>query len=249
MNITIIQSHLHWEDVSSNLLMFENKIEKLEKTDLIVLPEMFTTGFSMNTTKLAEKMDGKTIEWMFEMAKKSNSVITGSLIIEEQKKYFNRLIWMKPDGTCEYYDKKHLFSMAKEDEYFSPGSSKKAFSLNSWKICPFICYDLRFPIWNRNDIDYDAALYVANWPQKRSLHWKSLLLARAIENQCYVVAVNRVGMDGKNLQYSGDSSIIDPLGNILFQLSEKEAEYNCKLDKVHLNKIREDFPFLKDRDC
>ncbi len=176
MRISIVQSDLLWEDIQGNLKMFDNKLKSVENTDLIILPEMFTTGFSMNAVLLAETMWGPSMLWMKKIATQKKTAITGSLIIKEGDQFFNRLIWIFPDGKFTYYDKKHLFTMAKEDNTFSSGRSKTVINYLGWKICPFICYDLRFPVWSRNKDDYDIALYVANWPDKRSYHWKSLLI-------------------------------------------------------------------------
>ena len=248
MNITLVQSELYWEDIEKNLLGFEEKLKNIEQTDLIILPEMFSTGFSMNAASVAETMDGSAINWMRKTAMKKNCVLTGSLIIKENGKFFNRLIFMRADGSFEQYDKKHLFTMAKEEETYTAGSEKVFIEYKGWKICPLICYDLRFPIWNRNLEDYDLAIYVANWPDRRSYHWRSLLTARAIENQCYVAAVNRVGTDGKDLYYSGYSSLIDPAGEILYQKADSEDIQQFDISLEHLKEVRTKLPFLKDRD-
>ena len=248
MNVTLIQTDLFWEDIDNNLKMFDEKITIIKDTNLIILPEMFTTGFSMNVNILSETMNGKTIKWMLDWARVKNAVIAGSIIIKENNLFYNRFIWAEPNGGIKYYDKKHLFSMANEDQSYSPGNQKIIIEYLGWKICPLICYDLRFPIWNRNLEDYDIAIYVANWPEKRANHWKSLLMARAIENQCYVLAVNRIGIDGKGLNYNGDTSIIDPTGDIIFQKSNEESTYQYLLKKEELQNIRKNLPFLKDRD-
>lgn len=248
MQITLIQSELYWEDIAANLAMFDVKLANIASTDLIVLPEMFTTGFSMNAAALAETMDGSAVQWMRKQAAAKNAAITGSLIIQEDGKYYNRLIWMLPDGSYQYYDKRHLFSMAKEEETFTAGDKKLIIEYMGWKICPFICYDLRFPVWNRNQEDYDIAIYVANWPDRRSYHWRSLLVARAIENQCYVIAVNRVGTDGKDFYYSGHSSVIDAAGEVLYQQQDLEGIKSMSIDRESLLEIRNRLPFLKDRD-
>jgi predicted amidohydrolase len=229
-------------------LGFEEKLKNIGQTDLIILPEMFSTGFSMNAASVAETMDGSAINWMRKTAMKKNCALTGSLIIKENGKFFNRLIFMRADGSFEQYDKKHLFTMAKEEETYTAGSEKVFIEYKGWKICPLICYDLRFPIWNRNLEDYDLAIYVANWPDRRSYHWRSLLAARAIENQCYVAAVNRVGNDGKDLYYSGYSSLIDPAGEILYQKADSEDIQQFDISLEHLNEVRTKLPFLKDRD-
>jgi omega-amidase len=248
MNVTLIQTDLFWENIDNNLKMFDEKITIIKDTNLIILPEMFTTGFSMNVNILSETMNGKTIKWMLDWARVKNAVIAGSIIIKENNLFYNRFIWAEPNGGIKYYDKKHLFSMANEDQSYSPGNQKIIIEYLGWKICPLICYDLRFPIWNRNLEDYDIAIYVANWPEKRANHWKSLLMARAIENQCFVLAVNRIGIDGKGLNYSGDTSIIDPTGDIIFQKSNEESTYQYLLKKEELQNIRKNLPFLKDRD-
>ena len=211
MRISTVQSSLVWENVDANLQSFEEKISNLKnQTDIIVLPEMFTTGFSMHPERLAESFnDSKTIDWMKRMAAKINAAVCGSIIIEESGNYFNRFIWAAPDGEIEYYDKRHLFTLAGEHKPYKAGEKKLIIDYKGWKICPLVCYDLRFPAWCRNSEDFDIQVFVANWPNKRSHHWKSLLLARAIENQCYVVGVNRVGKDANDLEYSGDTSIID----------------------------------------
>jgi predicted amidohydrolase len=248
MNITLVQSQLYWEDIEKNLSNLEQKLETVEQTDLIILPEMFSTGFSMNAAALAETMEGSALNWMRKTAAKKHAVITGSLIIKEDDKFYNRLIFMRPDGSFDQYDKKHLFSMAREEETYTAGTAKIIIEYLGWKICPLICYDLRFPIWNRNLEDYDLAIYVANWPDRRSYHWRSLLTARAIENQCYVAAVNRVGTDGKDLYYSGYSSLIDPAGEILYQRADSEDIQQFDISLEHLKEVRTKLPFLKDRD-
>jgi predicted amidohydrolase len=248
MNITLVQSALYWENIEKNLSSFEEKLNNIGQTDLIILPEMFSTGFSMNASAVAESMDGTAVDWMRKTAAKKNSAITGSLIIREGGKFYNRLIFMRPDGSLEQYDKKHLFTMAKEEETYTAGTEKIIIDYLGWKICPLICYDLRFPIWNRNLEDYDLAIYVANWPDRRSYHWRSLLTARAIENQCYVAAVNRVGTDGKDLYYSGHSSLIDPTGELIYQKADAEDIQQFDLNKEYLIEIRTKLPFLKDRD-
>jgi predicted amidohydrolase len=247
INITLIQSDIIWEDRISNLKKYQEKINQIESTDLIILPEMFTTGFSMNPKDISEKMNGETVQWMKENASKIDSAICGSIIIEEDDKYFNRFIWVNPDGSIHHYDKRHLFSFAGENENYTPGNDKIIIEYKGWKICPLICYDLRFPVWSRNLEDYDLLIYVANWPDKRKSAWKSLLTARAIENQCYVIGVNRVGNDSKNY-YSGDSSLINALGETLYTNSHIEEIYSNTISKYDLNKIKTQLPFLNDRD-
>lgn len=259
LRIALIQTDLHWEDIAANLQMLSEKISTLkEEVDLIALPEMFSTGFSMSVESLAEPMDGTGVRWLQQIAKQKNCVVTGSLMLYDEKdgvkKYYNRLVWMKADGQYETYDKKHLFSLSNEPKTFSPGHSRLIQNINGWNICPMICYDLRFPVWSRNAINdkretsYDVLLYSANWPDRRATAWKTLLQARAIENQCYVIGVNRIGDAADGMHHSGDSSVIDPLGNILYR---KENEADIAI--VHLNyeemiKVRRQLPFLKDAD-
>jgi predicted amidohydrolase len=249
LTITLVQSTLHWESIDANLRMFDEKLANIGNTDVIILPEMFTTGFSMEAVSLAEDMeDSKSIAWMKEKSETLNAVVTGSLIIKEGDQYYNRLIWVEPTGRQLHYDKKHRFTMAKEDLFFSAGTEKLIIDYKGWKIAPFICYDLRFPAWSRNLENYDLAFYVASWPTKRSFHWRSLLTARAIENQAYVVAVNRVGVDGKGFSYSGDSSVLSPIGELLYHQADEEAIYTTTLTKEHLHAMRQQYPFLRDRD-
>jgi predicted amidohydrolase len=247
INVTLIQSDIIWEDRISNLKKYQEKLNQIESTDLIILPEMFTTGFSMSPKGISESMNGETIQWMKANASKMNTAICGSIIIEEDGKYFNRFIWVSPDGSIHHYDKRHLFSFAGENKNYTPGDEKIIIEYKGWKICPLICYDLRFPVWSRNSEDYDLLIYVANWPDKRKSAWKSLLTARAIENQCYVIGVNRVGEDSKNY-YSGDSSLINALGETLYTNSHIEEMYSTTISKYDLNKVRTQLPFLNDKD-
>ncbi|HSN09052.1 MAG TPA: nitrilase family protein, partial [Hanamia sp.] len=220
LTITLIQSNLFWEDKKANLEMFQQKIENIkEKTEIVILPEMFSTGFSMKAEILAEKMDGETVRWMKNIAAEKKIILTGSVIIVEDEKYYNRLIWMLPNGEYGIYNKRHLFAYADEHAHYAPGNKKLIASVKGWKINLQVCYDLRFPVWARQlpggpEDKYDLLINVANWPEKRSLAWETLLRARAIENQCFVAGVNRVGEDGNKIQYNGGSTIIDPLGEI-----------------------------------
>ena len=259
LSITTIQTSLHWEDKKANILMLEEKIRSIkEKTNIVVLPEMFTTGFSMNPESLAEKMDGETVSWMSKIAKEKGIILTGSIIVEEEGKYFNRLIWMLPNGQLGYYDKRHCFSLAGEDEHYTSGTKRLIASVGGWKINLCICYDLRFPVWTRQVIDnasdqeaapeFDVLVYVANWPERRSRAWKTLLQARAIENQCYVVGVNRVGNDGNELYHSGDSMVLDPFGEILYHKTNEEDVHTTTIEKRTLDEARIKFPFWKDGD-
>ena len=232
LKITIIQSELHWEDATKNRALFSQKIDAIyEETDLIILPEMFTTGFSMNAKNLAEPNDGPTLQWMIAEAKKNNSAITGSVIIAEENQYFNRLFFVFPDGSYKKYDKRHTFTLAGEDKIYSAGKERIIVNYKGWKICPQICYDLRFPVWARNTEDYDVLIYVANWPKTRILAWDTLLCARAIENMVYCIGVNRVGVDGSQLEYNGHSAVYDVLGKRISTAFEAEFRKTLNLKK------------------
>ena len=250
LKITTFQAYLFWENIDKNLQNLGLRLSAIrEKTDLIALPEMFSTGFSMNPERLAEEMNGKTMQWMHQQAEKFNCVITGTLIITENKKYYNRLVWMRPDGSFETYDKRHLFGFAHEDEHYTAGNKKLYVELNGWKICPVICYDLRFPVWLRNkNSEYDMLLVLANWPERRSLHWRTLIPARAVENQSFVVAVNRVGHDGNEVYHSGDSMCIDPNGKVIYYKPNDEDLYTFSINLEDVEKSRRDFPFQQDAD-
>jgi predicted amidohydrolase len=254
LSVSLIQTDLFWEDKKRNLKMLEEKILGIsEKTNLVVLPEMFSTGFSMKPSVLAESMDGETIAWMKRIAASKKIILTGSIIIEDNGLYFNRLIWMLPNGTLGFYDKRHLFAYAGEDQHYTAGNKRLITSVNGWKINLQICYDLRFPVWSRQQSsneapEFDLLIYVANWPERRNHAWKTLLAARAIENQSYVIAVNRVGEDGNQIKHSGDSMLIDPLGNILFTQEQEEVIHHFELHKDILNETRNKFPFWKDAD-
>ncbi len=254
LSITTIQSNLVWEEKSANLRMLEEKINSIEeKTEIVVLPEMFSTGFSMRPEELAETMEGETVEWMKRVSRENAIVLTGSVIIEEEGNYYNRLIWMLPNGQYGHYDKRHLFAYGEEDKHYSGGSKRFIASVKGWKINLLICYDLRFPVWARQQqkesgVEYDVLIYVANWPERRSHAWKTLLCARAIENQCYVVGVNRVGSDANNIYYSGNSLVIDPLGQVLYHMADEEDVNTIILQKELLDEARAKFPFWKDAD-
>jgi omega-amidase len=250
LHITIIQTALHWQDASANRNMFSEKLATVAPaTDLIVLPEMFTTGFSMDAAGLAEDAQGPTLQWMQEEAARYSAVLTGSVMVKEGKNYYNRLYWVRPDGTYEHYDKRHLFRMAKEHHSYTPGKEKLLVELKGWNICPLVCYDLRFPVWSRNtNSQYDLLLYVANWPKPRANAWSTLLQARAIENLSYVVGVNRVGTDGNGHPYTGDSAIIHPKGYKLLETSEAEGIHTITLSKQELTDFRETFPAHLDAD-
>jgi omega-amidase len=254
LTITIIQSGLHWENRKANLEMFEEKILNIkEKTEVIFLPEMFSTGFSMKPEVLAETMNGETVQWMKKVASARKVILAGSVIIEEEGHYYNRLIWMLPNGQFGVYDKRHRFAFAGEDEHYTAGNKRLIASVKGWRINLLVCYDLRFPVWARQSpeedgLEYDMLVYVANWPERRVHAWKTLLQARAIENQCYVVGVNRVGEDGNDIHYSGESMVVDPLGEVLYVKKDVEDIFTITLDKVHLDTIRAKFPFWKDAD-
>jgi len=254
LNVTIIQSDIYWENITANLAAFEEKIWKIKiPTDLIVLPEMFTTGFTMNVD-FAEPMNMNTFKWMKQLSSQTGAVITGSYIIKEKQKYFNRLIWMQPDGEYLFYDKKHLYRNSDEHLHFIAGNEKKIVTWKDWKFCPFICYDLRFPIWSRNISKnnnqpiYDCLIYVANWPSPRHIAWETLLKARAIENLSYCVGVNRIGTDEKGLEYIGGSAVIDYKGNTMVDAESKDCIQSIILNKEELNDFRQKFPFYLDAD-
>ena len=257
LSVTIIQPNLHWEDRAANLEMFSHKISALKNTEVVLLPEMFSTGFTMSVNELAEDMDGETIGWMRNTARINKIVLVGSVIIQVKNIFFNRLICMMPTGEFVSYDKRHLFAYAGEDQHFHSGSKRLIASINGWRINLQVCYDLRFPVWARQQGpkdssaepgEYDLLVYVANWPAKRAHAWKTLLAARAIENQAYVIGVNRVGIDGNGIVYSGDSQVIDPLGEIVGHIGDVEDSLTIKLEKKNLVEVREKFPFLKDAD-
>ena len=250
MVISVIQSDLHWQNPAANRAMFEEKIWQIDQpTDLIVLPEMFTTGFSMEAQKLAERMDLATHKWMQQMAAQTKAANVGSFICVDQGRYFIRLLWVEPDGSFDYYDKRHLFRMAKEHHHYAPGERLVIKEWRGWKILPLICYDLRFPVWSRNvDQAYDLAIYIANWPEVRRAPWSTLLKARAIENLSYVVGVNRVGKDGNDIPYSGDSAIIDFKGETIFENAHEEVIHTTSLDKTALEQFRSKFPAHLDAD-
>jgi predicted amidohydrolase len=272
LTITIIQPDLIWENKAANLEHFDGLIGAIkEKTQIVILPEMFSTGFSMRPADLAETMDGPTVAWMKQTAARKKIILTGSLIIGEEGNYYNRLIWMLPNGQFGWYDKRHRFAYAGEDEQYTPGHRRLIASVNGWKVNLLICYDLRFPVWSRQQIqgpswsgpfrevpaqeqslplapEYDLLVYVANWPERRSHAWKTLLQARAIENQVYTVGVNRVGNDGHNIYHSGDSMIVDPLGEVLYHTSKEESVFTCTLQREKLEEVRTRLPFWKDAD-
>lgn len=249
--IVAVQFDISWENKQKNLSFLSEKIKGLPpENKIIFLPEMFATGFSMNAA-LAETMDGEIIGWMRQTARLEEKIVSGSVMIQEENKVFNRLIWMLPNGLLHHYDKRHLFAFAGEDQVFSPGDKRLVVQVNGWKLCLMVCYDLRFPVWCRqpqND-PFDVLVFVANWPERRINAWKNLLQSRAIENQCYVIGINRIGNDGNNIEYNGGSMIIDPIGNILQQAPANEFSIlHQLLQKEKLEETRDHFPFLRDAD-
>ncbi|MFC2124438.1 amidohydrolase [Bacteroidota bacterium] len=255
LSVSFIQSDIHWQDHGANLAMFEEKIWQItQSVDLIILPEMFNTGFSMNVEHSAEPVNGRSFKWLRQMSAQTGSVVTGSLIIKEGGRFYNRLVWMNPDGTYSHYDKRHLFRMAEEDRYFSHGNNRIIMNLKGWKICPLICYDLRFPVWSRNrinddhELEYDLLLYLANWPASRTEVWTTLLKARAIENLCYVIGVSRIGIDGNNTDYNGHSNLIDFKGRERLSWGNVEESKILTLNYQELINFRHKFPAHYDSD-
>ncbi|MGM5469342.1 amidohydrolase [Flavobacteriaceae bacterium LMO-SS05] len=250
LKVALIQSDLIWENPKQNRDNFKEKIEAITTpVDLILLPEMFTTGFTMNAKEFSETMQDKSILWMQKMAEQKNSAIAGSIIIKENSNYYNRLLFVHPDGNIQYYDKRHTFTLAGEDKVYTSGRSKLIIDYKGWKICPLICYDLRFPVWSRNTEDYDVLIYVANWPKPRIVAWDTLLKARAIENICYCVGVNRVGFDKLDNEYCGHSATYDVLGsNITPIRPNKEHTEIVTLERSHINFYRNKLKFLNDKD-
>lgn len=248
LRIALIQANLVWENPAANRAHLEELFKQIVKTDLIILPEMFTTGFSMNAAALAETMQGETMDWLAQQSKRLDAAIIGSIIITENGHFYNRLIFMRPDGHFETYDKRHLFAMANEHLTYTAGTSRLEIMYLGWRICPLICYDLRFPVWSRNTTDYDLLIYIANWPARRNEHWKALLHARAIENQAYTIGVNRVGTDATDLYYTGDTVLYSPNGDKIHEISDTEAVIQTTIYKKEIEDLRTRLPFLKDRD-
>jgi predicted amidohydrolase len=247
LKLAVIQTDLHWEDKSKNIKMFNDLLNNID-SDVIILPEMFNTGFSMRPEILSESMSDDSVKWMIKKSSELNSAICGSLIISDSGKYYNRFVWIEPNGRVVTYDKRHLFGFADEDKHYTSGQQRVIIEYKGWKILPLICYDLRFPVWSRNNDDYDLMIYVANWPQARRNAWRTLLQARSIENQSFVVGVNRIGDDGSGKPHSGDSMIIDPLGDILFDAQNKNIIHTETIEINKLYSYRQKFPFLKDKD-
>lgn len=256
LKITLVQSDLHWEDIEANLAMFEEKIWQIgSTTDVIVLPEMFTTGFTMAANKLGEHMNMRTFKWMKQMADQTGALILGSYIARVHDRFYNRLLWMEPGGNFKTYDKRHLFRMAQEHKTYAAGESLLIATWKGWRICPLICYDLRFPVWSRNRWDfaanrpsYDLMVYVANWPTARIDAWNTLLKARAIENLSYVVGVNRIGIDGHGIEHNGNSGVVSPKGEFIYHNEGEEVNKTIELSANSLEAFRDRFPAYMDAD-
>lgn len=249
LNVTLVQQDIVWENKKQNLKHLDNLLEKISHTDIIILPELFTTGFTMNVDTLSEDMTGQTITWMKEKSKDKGCYLLGSIIIKDKKSFYNRLLVSPPDGEISFYDKRHLFTMGEEHQHYTKGTEKLIFKLNDWRICPLICYDLRFPVWSRNINNYDVLIYIANWPAVRQNVWEKLLVSRSLENQCYVIGVNRVGSDGKNIQYIGGSCIVDEKGDLNYSAANnKEVVHTGCIDLNSLENFRKKFPVLLDGD-
>lgn len=250
MRISFVQKDLVWGDKKTNFAEFSALLDTISQTDIIVLPEMFSTGFHMQPARLAEPMYGETLVWMRIQAKRLGAVITGSAIIEEDGRYYNRLFWVRPDGSFETYNKRHLFRMADEHLAYTGGTTRLITEWRGWRICPMVCYDLRFPVWSRNvNMEYDLLIYVANWPEVRRMAWRTLLQARAIENLSYVVGVNRIGLDGNKMPHAGDSSIIDFKGEVLSHTAYAPSVQTITLSKTDLKSYRQNFPAQLDADA
>lgn len=250
LNVVLIQANIIWQKSADNLLNYSKKINEIKGgVDLIILPEMFTTGFSMEPQKNAETMSGKTVQWMQNISKKYDAAIAGSLIIQDGENYYNRFLFVHPSGEINYYNKRHLFTLAGEDKVYTSGKNTLIVNYKGWKICPFVCYDLRFPVWSRNVENYDLLLYVANWPKPRINAWDTLLTARAIENMSYVIGVNRVGKDANSLEYNGHSAVYNCLGEQLANaLTNEEDVVSFSIDKNQLEETRKNLRFLNDKD-
>ncbi len=248
LRTALVQTSLIWEDPGRNINRFTELLRSVVDSDLIILPEMFSTGFTMEPHKIPQHWQEKTIEWMQEQAVRSNSAITGSIIAQENGKYYNRLYFVHPNGEISTYDKRHTFTLSGEDKFYARGSEKVIIAYKGFRICPMICYDLRFPVWSRNTENYDVLLYVANWPQARINAWDTLLKARAIENMVYTIGVNRVGSDNNELQYNGHSGVYDALGEALVFAEYDDTILTAELNKAHLQSTREKLKFLEDRD-
>lgn len=250
LKLGLVQTDNTWQDIDANLTNLSSKMATVDNSvDIIVLPELFSTGFTMEAEKMAETMDGKGVHWMLALAKEKQCLVIGSLLINESEAYYNRLIAAFPDGEVQFYDKRHLFSFAGEDAVFTAGEERLIINFKGFRICPLICYDLRFPVWARNTEEFDLLIYVANWPDARMLAWDTLLKARAIENLCYVAGVNRVGVDKNQHVYIGHTSAYDAMGaSLMASKPSQEAIYYATIERAHITAVREKFSFLNDRD-
>jgi omega-amidase len=249
LRISMIQTELVWEECNANLEALARMIRPLaQQTDLIILPEMFTTGFTMAAARLAEPTPGPTLEWMQEQAALTGAAITGSYIAGDEKGHYNRLVWMHPDGRYDHYDKRHLFTLAGEQNHYLPGRRHLIVEYRGWRILPLVCYDLRFPVWSRNTQSYDLLIYVANWPERRAYAWRQLLIARAIENQAYTIGVNRIGRDGNEVYYSGDSMLLDYAGQVRYRAAHTTDTFTTTISRQEQDAFRQKFRFLADRD-
>ena len=250
LTVSLVQTPLHWHAPAANRAAIQALLDKdAPDSELVILPEMFTTGFTMDAAAQAETMDGDTLHWLREQAASRGQTLAGSLVIEDQGRFFNRLVWMPPDGKVQWYDKRHLFRMAGEHEIYSAGTSRRIFRLGDWRVLPLVCYDLRFPVWSRGADEYDLLLYVANWPRARRSAWTALLPARAVENLCYCVGVNRVGSDGKGIEYAGDSGAWNYFGQPLCDAGERTGVFTVTLGGAALRRYREKFPAHRDADA
>jgi len=247
LKITLVQTDIIWENPKANIIKYAEMLATVDSTDVIVLPEMFTTGFSMAPEKLKENMNGPSVLWMKNLAREKDAAVTGSLIIEDGGKTLNRALWVFPDGKTESYDKRHLFTMGEENQHYSPGNKKLIVEYKGWRFCPLICYDLRFPVWSRNAENYDVLIYMANWPSPRHHVWKNLLIARAVENQSFCFGVNRVGTDGTGLHYLGDSAMLTSKGFAEF-FGDNETIRTFEISYSELHNFRNNFPLLSDKD-
>jgi len=249
LRISFVQLDTLWEDIEGNLAQLTDIVKEVPKeSDLLVLPETFSTGFTMEPEKWAETMNGKAVNWMRTAAQEKDLIVAGSLVIKEDNAYFNRFVFVHPDGSVQYYNKRHLFSLAGEDEHYNKGDENIIVEVNGWKIRPQVCYDLRFPVWSKNTDNYDVLLYTANWPAKRIEHWRKLLMARAIENQSYVIGVNRVGTDGNQLEYNGNSMCVGPMGDVLTEVVDKQGLINMSLEYSPISSFRDFLSVLNDSD-
>ncbi len=249
LKLTLLQMQLHWHDAAANREAASELIDaEAHRSDLIVLPETFTSGFTMEAATVAEDMTGASVIWLRQQAVKHNTAICAGMIVSDEGRHYNRLLWAQPDGTLHSYDKRHLFRMVGERDVYTPGNRRLIVEVAGWRVCPLICYDLRFPVWSRNREDYDLLLYIANWPAARRSAWETLLPARAVENLCYAAGVNCTGTDGNGVDYVGGSMVADYLGQRLIQADEQPAALNIELDMSKLLRFRDKFPAWKDAD-